>query len=180
VQWNAGHGMKAKMKPCAMLLMLVLATTSRPQTLASDLSLTIRLQENTVKVGAFVTLEITVKNTSDRESYVGAIVGSAEAGYDVTVVDGEGKAAMETSYGRKIHGKEPKGNLTDLHSERVELLKPGETLQEQIHLSEIYDFTHPGKYTVQVSRRIATNDAHGKNVEKTVKSNSVTLTVTKQ
>ncbi|MFI5096928.1 MAG: hypothetical protein ACHQT6_03040 [Candidatus Acidiferrales bacterium] len=167
------------MRLFAVLLMLASASVGRCQTPAPKYSLTVSLRESTVKAGGFVMLEITIKNITDKDIMVGKIVGSAESGYEIAVTDSEGKPAAETSYGCKIHGKEPRGIMTDQYSEMLVRLKPGETTDGFIYLSRVYDFTRPGKYTVQLSDTVYESDADVKADRKTViKSNSVTLTVT--
>jgi len=65
----------------------------------------------------------------------------------------EGSTPDETSYGRKIPGKEPRGGPLDTHSEMAVNLKPGEATQELICLNRILDLTQPGKILCKVARR---------------------------
>jgi hypothetical protein len=171
--------MSAQLKLFAVVVMLGLSSVGHRKPPAPEYSITISLRDSTVKVRSFVLLNIAVKNITKRDITVGAIVGSSESGYDIDIADEEGNAPAETSYGRKIRGKEPRDGLLDTHSEMAVNLKPGEATQELIYLNRIFDFTHPGKYIVQLSQTVYANDAAVKAGVKTIiKSNSVTLTVT--
>jgi len=170
--------MRTPLKSFAVITMAGLASVCLCQP-APKYSLSISLREITVKAGTPVVLDITTKNISGQEIMAGTIVGSAESAFDITLTDSDGNPTLETRYGRKIHDKEPRGNLLDTHSEMVVHLKPGDTTQELIYLSGIYDLTHPGKYIVQLSRTVYANDAAVNSGVKTIiESNSVTLTVT--
>jgi hypothetical protein len=100
---------------------------------------------------------------------VGIDVGEPELSYDIDVIDPEGKPAAETSYGRKVHGKEP---LTHARISTVVSgkLAPGKTMEEELYVNNAFDLSRPGKYTIQVSQFDFL-----KKVE--VKSNKVTVTV---
>jgi hypothetical protein len=156
--------------------------SSRPQqptqSSAPLFSLAISLDNNTVKSGSFVDLRVLKKNVSREDLGAYRIVGSAEDSYEIEVTDASGHPAAETSYGRKLHGKEPNSHFHVHHSRMWIDLKPGDTLEESVYLSDIYDFTQTGKYTVQVSQTIFASQADAKaNLKTTIKSNLVTLTV---
>jgi hypothetical protein len=68
-------------------------------------SITIKAPE-TVKTGSTVELEVVLTNTSNQTIRSGEQLGGAQLNYDIDVRDGEGHAPPETSYGRKLHGKD--------------------------------------------------------------------------
>lgn len=65
--------------------------------------------------------------------------------------------------------KSPIGRLFDA---TFGTLEPGKTITNEVNLRKIYEFSVPGRYVLQVSRRIP--DALGGGV---VKSNAITITV---
>jgi hypothetical protein len=68
--------------------------------------------------------------------------------------------------------KQPHPELGSLFSVRFRTIAPGQTLTQEQELTERYDMRKPGKYTIQVSRRISNNPKDD------IKSNIVTVTVT--
>jgi hypothetical protein len=52
-------------------------------------------------------------------------------------------------------------------------LKPGESDVTENYLNWLYDFTKPGTYTIQASRRISDDEMDG-----SVRSNIITVTIT--
>jgi hypothetical protein len=164
------------MRFVALFVFLGSVTAGFSQSSGPKFSYSLSLPQTVVKAGSTVRLNITVKNVSGGAIKYFKTVGTAETGYNIVVTDGEGKSPMETSYGRKLHGKEP---FLDHHSEMLVSLNPGETVQEFVYLNNIYDLSQPGKYTVQVKNTTYASDADVKSGIKTdVKSNTVTLTVT--
>jgi len=63
-----------------------------------------------------------------------------------------------------IHGAEAQGWASP---------RPNESTKENIALSDLYDLSHPGQYTIQVSRAVSDKPKDG-----VVKSNTITVTVT--
>jgi hypothetical protein len=98
---------------------------------------------------------------------VGASIGlRAERDFQIDVLEDQGHSAPRTAYGKKIDGQ------VGLYSGSIgsHLLKRGGSLVEQADLSEIFDLTKPGSYTV----RAKTSDNRNAVV---VTSNSIIFTV---
>ena len=55
-------------------------------------------------------------------------------------------------------------------------LEPGKSFEKELIVSFLYDFSKPGKYSIQLSRR-ALVDSNGYRVGEWVKSNTITITV---
>jgi len=52
-------------------------------------------------------------------------------------------------------------------------LRPNESTKETIALSNLYNLSHPGQYTIRMSRAVSNNPRDG-----VVKSNKIAVTVT--
>ena len=95
----------------------------------------------------------------------------------------------ETDYGRVLHGKPdpsprpstsapPKPRLRTTMSVVGHLLKPGEAREEDIVVSELYDMSQPGEYTISAFRRMLDLDTDPRS-KIIAFSNMLTITVTK-
>lgn len=134
-----------------------------------------------VKVGSEVALHITTKNTSDKTIYrVVRSGGPHGRDLDISVRDSKGDSVHETPLGRKIHGtdqnREPWSG--SVFTGRYPL-RPGEVIEENFNLSEEYNFSKPGRYSVQVLRSdIVTEEEIKSHLSpQAVKSNTTTTLV---
>lgn len=132
-------------------------------------SLTISTPRATVKNGSEVRLKIVLKNISDVRIPVLKAVGDAqgEFNYDVDIRDGQGKLLPDTKYGKAI--KNGEGHV---FSEFKSVLEPGESAEDEIVLTRLYDLSRLGTHTIQVQRW----DVGSKTK---VKSNKISITVVK-
>lgn len=116
------------------------------QTVKPIFSVTISSDNTTVPAGSLVYIMAKLTNISDRvincshHDWMGL-----NASYDYSVLDESGKSVKKPD----LHPEWPKsgswrGPCT---------FKPGETLNDGISLTYSYDFSKPGKYTVQIGRR---------------------------
>jgi hypothetical protein len=125
----------------------------------------------TVKAGSEARIEITFTNTSDRDIHLSRPPGDvpdAEFSYDFEVRDEKGGLVPETRYGQLF--KEHHGRIRGSWISRT--LKPGDSIKETSIVNLLYDFSLPGKYTIQVSHDLTEGSSKGK-----VKSNTVTIVV---
>jgi hypothetical protein len=130
-------------------------------------SLTIGTPEAIATAGSDVKLKVRFTNDTGKNLYY-AVGGPGRGGpaFDINVRDSQGNAVPETSYGLRMHGKDPRpwsGSVFRATSHS------GETVEINLILSKEYDLSKPGKYTVQVQDR--------RPVVRPVKSNIVTITV---
>jgi hypothetical protein len=121
---------------------------------AAKSRITIRVDRAVVKSGSKIVVGIKETFTSDG---VDGINTGLESQYGLDVLLANGKAATFTEQGRKW-------NWPEIGSGFVYDVKAGRTDNSHLVVSDIYDMTQPGKYSVQVNR--------GK-----LKSNTITLTV---
>lgn len=147
-------------------------TATAAQSDPKPFSITIRTQRELVKAGAEILVEITLTNTSNNEISLGKAPGTqplAESEYAVEVYNSKGQRAPDTEYGQKIRNRKIWfGRSRDSVS-----LKPGESCDDGVLISKIFDLNRLGIYTVQLSRVIP--EPLGKGI---VKSNTITITVT--
>jgi hypothetical protein len=102
--------------------------------------------------------------------------GSSSSISFVEVPHTEGGSHFGVAYAIKLHtpNGEVKTFLGISHgSSKGVALKPGDALQEEILLSDKFDMTYPGEYTVEVSPFTPT----GEGLEANFHSNTITLTV---
>jgi hypothetical protein len=119
-----------------------------------------------VKRGEDLTVRVTLENTSPRPIAVSESVGEIQSQYLFEVWDSQGNVPPETERARKL-----KGPVTS--SDVIHTLQPGGKLQNEIVLTQLYDISRSGKYTIQVSRVIPKELGGG-----VAKSNKITLGIT--
>jgi hypothetical protein len=114
---------------------------------AEAVSATISMPKNVVKSGSAVTVEVAVKNSLKED-----LEFKYREGDPLTCVlsvrDADGNAAPFTEQGR---------TLLELHATRRGRLRaytlfPGETQRRQCAFDELYDVSHPGKYSIQLQQ----------------------------
>jgi len=143
----------------------------------ATVSLTIRAVEDSLKTGSPVRIRVTLKNQSDHDISVTREVRGRECKVDVR--DENGKLAADTSTGYAWNGHVPNLDLSritpaDLKGALVfGTLKTGETTAWVMDVGTLYVMTKPGKYKIQLER------TDPENASVTVKSNVVTVTVTR-
>ena len=121
----------------------------------------------TVTLGSEVWITIRRTNTSDKDVNASAYIDKS------TNLDLNYVLELRNSGGRplpQVADKSPVGRFLDA---QFGTLKPGETISNDINLLRLFDLKQPGKYTLQVSRRVP--EALGGGV---VKSNIITITIT--
>lgn len=179
---------------CVFTLLFAGLTLATPQDGKIPFSITISTAQQVFKVGSKVTIRLLFKNTSDGEVPYerGLGIGVEPHGEfftNVEVRDAKGELAPETEYYRLLRGK-PDPSPRPFTSERPKprpsitgsfvgyLLKSGEAREEDISVSQLYDLSQPGQYTISAWRRlsdVATNPG-----SKIIAfSNTLAITVTK-
>ena len=123
-------------------------------------SLSIAARPDVVRSGEKIAIQIAMTNTSD--TTIGMHRDMQDRNYMVDVFDTSGKAMRDTERGRQWKHD---GGRRQVISGPMDRLRPGDTTTGELVISDLYDMSRPGKYSVQV-RRVA------------VKSNIVTITVT--
>ena len=146
-------------------------------------ALTISTPANTVKRGAEIAIEVSLKNTSSSSISINAFQIAVDS-YMVEVLDSAGNSAPLTEYGRVVLKGEryqPRGGVYKIHmpgggNARVFRLEPGGTARETLSVSDLFDMSRPGTYTIQVQR----GEGYTVKLSKgpIIKSNTITVTVT--
>jgi hypothetical protein len=119
----------------------------------------------TIVVGAEVSIEVSLTNTSNHAVYEGVAYWDG-IGLDTTfrfeVRDSHGKLVPKRTY---PHEELRTGRV------RFRTIAAGQTVTQPQPVSALYDMRKPGKYTIQVSRGVSDKYAE-------IKSNIVKVTVT--
>ncbi len=130
-----------------------------------------------IKVGSELRVAIKLTNTTDHTITSERTVSSqtAEFSYSIEVFDSSGKSPPETAYFLCYHfiGGDATHVCARIASFIQFPLKPGESLDDEALITNLYDLHIPGKYLIQVSR----SDFDNPN-SKAIKSNILAVTVT--
>ena len=153
-------------------LVIALAVTAVSATTSQDL-FTISIapwpaDKSTIRSGATVGIEVTMVNNSQRTVVIRESNPLDE--YVINIRDGNGNPAPLTEYGRKFKSG---GTKMIVNRNIVITLKPHERGTDVIPISDLYDMSHAGKYTIQIDR--AFPDELGKG---TARSNPLSILVT--
>lgn len=175
-----------------------------PQASQVPFSITIDAETNVYKAGSEVKISLIFKNISDHEiPYVRSpgigVEPRGENFTNVEVRDLKGALMTETDYHRALRGKPqtgadpagrkksgeapgaaeaPKPQLVNWGSYVGYMLKPGESREEVIVVSKLYDLDQPGQYTITAWRRLSDHTA-SPNHKIIAKSNTLTITIIK-
>lgn len=134
--------------------------TQTPADQSPSFSISIRAPQNTFKLGAKMTLKVTITNTSDHKLFAPDLA--------FTVRDPEGKPVLRVQ-GRA--GVPPSGSFTSTP------LEPNQSLDSSINLKNEFVITKPGKYTIHAWRE---DYVRGTNkVQSVVRSNVITIDIVK-
>jgi hypothetical protein len=143
----------------SIMLVIAILGPSLAQAKAQSFTLKISAVQNVVKVGSNVRVKIELKNTSEDDISLGGMpCGNKEGcpelqGYHFIVRNFQGKEPPLTKWGRQVFGR-PKPNETFprviLESVVSFPLSPGQTYTTEIIVSNLYDLSVPGIYTIQI------------------------------
>lgn len=126
-------------------------------------------EKPTVEPTSKVFVKIHWTNTSNKVLNADAYIekgSNLDLNYTLEFRDNEGRPVP------KVPEKSPMGRMFDA---TFGALEPGKTITNEVNLRKIYDFSLPGRYVLQVSRRVPEELGGG-----VVKSNTITITVTAQ
>ena len=124
--------------------LLIASTVAR----AGNLSLKVTALNASVKGGAKIMIRVTTSNESDHPiTYHNT---SRHCDYSVRVLTSAGALAPETPFKKQMDCSG--GELRITGRNIVVTLKPGEFNSEEIEITELYEMTAPGEYSVQVER----------------------------
>ena len=169
------------MREIFMVLPLFLAISTAPmcfgQGKTPSHTLTINVVKGAVKTGTKIRLTIALRNTSTHEITVAAVpMGDHKdhpevEGFRPVVLDANGKRPALTKWGKQIFGPlDPDQGPLALNAVGTWSLAPGEVYTSEIVLSDLYDLSVPGTYSVQVPD-------YDDDLQQAVKSNAATITV---
>jgi hypothetical protein len=157
------------MKHLLGVLMLGVAGFGYSQTSQQPFNITVSAEKSEVKSGDDVGINIVMTNLSQRDFSVFRSPGHghAELFYTISVFDNEGKARPITTYGDGILNKGARSV-----SRILTKIMPGEKLEEDTTISDLFDMKSAGTYKVIVKRRSPIDP----NIF--IQSNEISITVT--
>jgi hypothetical protein len=161
-----GAEMKTSRKCVLILINLAVYAASSTESSTPPFALTLEAEENPVKAGSEVNVDITLSNSSNRAMHMSYGLTESDDAFEVR--DIQNRIPPETEFARKSKAR---GYFSNDH---FFYLQPGESLPKApLVVSKFYDLSRPGKYKIQVSRAVPNALGGG-----TIKSNVVTITIT--
>jgi hypothetical protein len=121
------------------------------------------------KLGETIYLVVNVENQSGRT--FSSNVADCDEYYTFDILDEQGRPVPEKERLRNLRESLKPGGRRWRHG-LISEIEPGVSWKEQLFLSEYYDMSRPGKYTIQLQRKLPEELGKG-----TVKSNIITITV---
>lgn len=137
----------AKLAVAALTLtgyMATLGGQSVAQTSPVKVSIETNNSEDIFNAGEPIALVITVKNTGVVEAELSR---SCDTDNEVSLTDARGNPPPLTVLGKKVTSE-----FSNPCPRRALRLQPGESKQIRLDISQIYDLSRPGKYTISISR----------------------------
>ena len=116
------------------------------QALPVKVSIETKNRQHTFHPGEQIVVLITIKNTSDFESQLPS-TSDVMLDNEVSLTDATGNSPPVTAFGKKLTS-----GMNRLGPRRTLRLQPGESKQISLDISQIYDLSLPGKYTLSISR----------------------------
>jgi hypothetical protein len=118
-----------------------------------------------------IKINVLLKNISNHDIVIprSNAKDQGEFHYEVHVSDAQGKLIATKRQNTGVKDGDDLQSLT-METAVTFTLKPGDSLDDGIVLSDLYDFVKPGNYTIQIQRHDDVSD-------KMIKSNQITVTV---
>jgi hypothetical protein len=135
------------------------------QTNKPPFKIAITAEHSTVAAGSDVVIDVSLTNNSDHDVYEGVMY------MDRTALDSTFLFEVHDEYGKLVAKRTYPHPELATGSVKFRTIRVGETYTQAQRVSAQYDMRQPGKYTIQVSRRISDNPGND------IKSNIVTITV---
>lgn len=138
----------ALLMPFAFEDMVVAQSSSQTATSAPGFSLTIYAAKPEVTLGSNLWIGIRVTNVSKNPiQLLFGRYGNVSIGFKYDVRGEKGAELKKVQHSGGLRPSQPPG------SERPGVIQPGQSEEVATMVSDIYQFDHPGKYTIQVSRK---------------------------
>ncbi len=129
-------------------------------------SLKIRTDASAVPAGSEITIQVQLRNNSKQIMDLSANIN------DLTGVDPNYQFDVRDDHGIPVPLRTYKHPELATGHAIIRSLSPGETVEDSEPISRLFDMRRPGKYSIEVSRRIS-GEAQGA----TLKSNRIFITV---
>jgi hypothetical protein len=169
---------KGKSAAVYLIVALVVASVAYAQAVHRSLTLDVNAARNKVLSGDPILIKVELKNTSGHAipstEMPGGDVHGELIGFRAVVRDAQGKEPSLTKWGRLVYGRQTPEDAASLQLDAVRKgrLDPGGVQKTEIHVSDIYDLTAPGKYTIQVGH-------YDDDIKEEILSTAITVAVTK-
>lgn len=128
------------------------------QAASSPFSLTLSAGQSRVQVGFPVIVKIVAKNITNHKILLWWENAYDQGGfvYRADVRDDKNNLSPDTKFGRRVKSRGVSPNMAPedlmVGSGGYLPMKPGESRTDLVNVRKLCDLTHPGKYTIQVSR----------------------------
>lgn len=153
----------------------------------AGIAIKISMKQDAFKIGSEIKLTVLLTNTTNHDVFL--LMRKEDPSdfiYTVEVLNDHGDEARQTTFGGIRRGKyvsrdpETHKPMVISTSQGPEVkVQPGKTLSHEVDISKLYNFDHPGKYVIQVTKpdtSSAKNNAEAKSWP-IAKSNVIKITV---
>jgi hypothetical protein len=139
----------------------------------TPLSLSIEIDNSSVKLGADIQVKATLKNNTDQDIQVSELRMEADSHLEYKVnVERDDHTAVAKKYAEKLRRHEVSWDPLATGSVHFVPIQPGKTHEDSVSISNRYEFDKPGKYSIQIEREAPESLGGG-----VIKSNTITVTV---
>jgi hypothetical protein len=154
-----------KSTTCLVFVLALMPLTEAIPAGPQPFSLVIQAAQQRVQSGSQAEVKLTLTNNSSSEITI--VDSNRWCDYALEVRDSHGQLMPKTNYARQL-----KCSPGTAGRRMIRVLKPGESLEDDMFVNQFYDLGHPDDYYVQVGREIPKELGQG-----TVKSNIIAVTV---
>lgn len=122
--------------------------------ISEGLQLSVQLEKVILRVREPIVLKLLIKNTT--KEVLPLVVSSPDMDYQISIRDEKGQNVALTKYGEKL-----RRNAGDHLARAVIKVSPGQEVSHSLTVSEIYNMTAPGTYSITAKRTVFRRDGKG-------------------
>src|SRR5262245_66178152 len=138
----------------------------------TPLSVSIEIDNSSVKLGADIQVKAILKNNTDQDIQVGELSTAGDSHHEYKVnVERDDHTAVAKKYAEKLLRGEVSWDILVDATGRVLFvqIQPGKTHEDSVYINNRYEIDKPGKYSIQIKRELPEYLAGGVIKTKTTK-----------
>jgi len=139
----------------------------------TPLSVSIEIDNSSVKLGTDIQVKAILNNNTDQDVQTSELRTAADNHLEYKVnVERDDHTAVAKKYAEKLRRHEVPRDPLETGSVHFVPIQPGKTHEDNVDISNRYEFDKPGKYSIQLEREAPESLGGG-----VIKSNTITVTV---